>query len=249
MQATRSACALWANSVMPALFPYLVLSQLLASFLHNDILTIPLSMLGGSPAGARLISFSQVSKNKAQRLAALCATASPLYILGTLQGGFRMLLAHWLGALAPWICIRILQGRSTQDEPQTCTESIKNRIIIPQAIADAAIAMLSVCGCMVMFSVLSALFLCAIPMATWISTLLMCVLEMAGGCASILSLGLQEAQTAPLLCAAVSFGGLSIFMQNATFFKKTGVSLRTQFLARILHACAAYGLCRLFYLS
>lgn len=270
IEAARSACALWVNSVMPALFPYLVLSQLLAACLQNDALTIPLAMLGGSPAGARLISLSQVPKDKTQRLAALCATVSPLYILGTLQCDFRMLLAHWLGALVPWLCIRIMQGRVMKGERHSSsakiiqsavanshsvtstghnTTSTKNIANMPQAIADAVMAMLSVCGCMVIFSVLSALTFRVLPLSARMSAFLMCVLEMAGGCAGILSLGLQHTQTVPLLCAAVSFGGFSIFLQNAIFLKKTGINLRVQFLARVLHACAAYGICTLLYLS
>lgn len=249
MRAARAACALWAGSVMPALFPYLVLSQLLAALLQSRLLIIPLSMLGGSPAGARLISLSRYPQKQAQRLAALCATASPLYIVGTLRGDYRMLLAHWIGALAPWALIRVLQGPDHNEESLLTPSTDQNKPNIPQAVADSAMAMGSVCGCMVLFSVISELALCLLPLSGAMAALLMCVLEMASGCASIVSLGMPGAQAASLLCAAVSFGGLSIFLQNAGFFKAAGIDLRVQFLAKLLHACAAYGICALLYLS
>lgn len=45
----RESCRLWAGSVMPALFPYLALSQWLCASVHAPALTVPLAMLGGSP--------------------------------------------------------------------------------------------------------------------------------------------------------------------------------------------------------
>lgn len=244
MEAARAACRLWAGHVMPALFPYMVFSQLLASSVRSPLLTVPLAMLGGSPSGARLIALLGASPEKAQRLAALCATASPLFILGTLKGGAPMLVSHWLGALAAWGFVRLWGGRTALAETLSVPQPAA-RLTLIEAVRDAALAMLSVCGFMVLFSVLGALAAHLMPLSPPLRALLSCVLEMAGGCASVASLSLPAAERAALQCAAVSFGGLSVFMQNALFLRSAGVNLRTQLCARIVHAAAAYGLMRL----
>lgn len=246
IDAAKTACGVWANKVMPALFPYLVVSQLLAASIPSFLCIVPLSMLGGSPSGARLISLSRISPEKAQKLSALCTTVSPLYILGTLQGDFRMLIAHWLGAFAAWVAV-CAQQKSPKAPQDTPVPVLQPQPSIPQAIADSALAMLSVCGCMVLFSVLSALLNRIMPLSRVASAALLCILEMASGCDRILSFGLSINKAAPLLCATVSFGGLSVFMQNASFLKKAGINLRIQFMAKIIHALATYGVCALLY--
>lgn len=256
IESATQACGLWANKVMPALFPFLVISQLLTACLPGDLFTVPLSMLGGSPAGARLISLSGADKSKAQRLSALCATVSPLYVVGTLGGDYRLLLSHWLGAFTAWVMVCVRQfflKRKALPSPDGATkpesDANPNELNIPQAIADSALAMLSVCGCMVLFSVLSALLVLVVPLSKPLSAALLSVLEMAGGCEKILSLSMPPDKAAPILCAAISFGGLSVFMQNAAFQKQKGVNLRVQLFAKVIHAAAAYAICALFYLS
>ena len=59
MAAAEAACALFVRSVMPGLFPYLTLSQLLVSRCGRDMqpgLLMLLGWCGGSPTGARLLA-------------------------------------------------------------------------------------------------------------------------------------------------------------------------------------------------
>ena len=249
MDAARTACRVWSTDVMPALFPYMVLSQLLKSAIRSPLATVPLAMLGGSPAGSRLIALSGFEKPQAQRLSALCATASPLFILGTLRGGFPMLLAHWLGAFVAWAFVSLLpSGKGGRTVP-TGTVTPALRISLPEIIRDASLSMITVCGCMALFSVLTALLSQLLPLSPGLSAALGATLEMATGCVRIQSLRLPVHWTAALSCAAVSFGGLSIFIQNAIFLRPTGINLRTQLAARIVHGLVAFLLCLFFYRS
>ena len=280
MDAVRAACGLWARSVMPALFPYMVASSLLVSVTGRKALTVPLSFLGGSPAGARLVSLAASSAEQAQTLAALCTTVSPLYILGALSGGPRMLLPHWLGACVAFGCVRLMpifarfrtipagvffarQGgkksagmvrniagigttpRAAEARENAPQSRMSRRPAFADIVRDATLASLAICGYMALFMALSALLARVLPLTRALRALLLCTLEMAGGCAALLSLGLPASRATPLLCAAVSFGGLSIFMQNALFLKPAGVNMRVQLIARAVHAAAAYGLCAL----
>ena len=56
---------------------------------------------------------------------------------------------------------------------------------------------------------------------------------------------LAPAELLPLLCAACSMGGLSILLQNFTFWHGSGLSLPRLLRARILHALIAGSLCLL----
>ena len=59
MAAAEAACALFVRSVMPGLFPYLTLSQMLVSRCGRNMqpgLLMLLGWCGGSPTGARLLA-------------------------------------------------------------------------------------------------------------------------------------------------------------------------------------------------
>ncbi len=127
--------------------------------------------------------------------------------------------------------------------------------LLPEAIAGAAQALLSVCGAMMLFSVLMAIIrgLCAWLLPAWAAghpglwSVLHSLLEVGGGAYAVIrgSLYLSEHSLA-LLCGLCSFGGLSIWMQNLTF---AGESIRplALLLFRAAHGAIAYGLCRIIF--
>lgn len=247
MEAARAACRLWAEHVMPALFPYMVVSSLLTQAAGGGWLTAPLSMLGGSPSGARLVAAAGAPPRRMQALGALCATVSPSYILGALSGGARLLLSHWLSGLITFALVWALARRGVsrtagETKPRPASTGLA------EVIREATLAVLTVCGAMTLFMVGSALLFRAFPLPVGLQTAVACCLEMAGGCARILALGLSRREAMPLLCAAISFGGLSIFMQNAIFLKPAGVNLRIQLASRVVHAALAYAVCAASYM-
>mgnify|MGYP007057227049 CR=1 FL=1 len=88
MAAAEAACALFVRSVMPGLFPYLTLSQMLVSRCGRDMqpgLLMLLGWCGGSPTGARLLAMQGSRPHREQKaLAVSCATMSPMFLLGTI---------------------------------------------------------------------------------------------------------------------------------------------------------------------
>ncbi len=236
MEAARTACRQWATGVMPALFPFLVLSQMLANAVGGSTMAVPAAMLAGSPAGARLLALGGGAN--AQRKAALCATASPLFLLGTLEGGVPMIAAHWLGAAVSYGFVCLLTPKDSDKGALPAAPPAA----LAKIIAGGADAMLSVCGCMVFFSVLTALAEALHPLAPPAGAALAALLEMAGGCARIASLPLAPIQRGALLCAAASFGGLSVFWQNMPYLRAAGVNICLQFAAKLVHAFAAYAI-------
>jgi hypothetical protein len=254
---------------MPALFPFLALSLLLVSKWSArekpGRFSIPamilLGMLGGSPAGARLLdaygSRARLSERAAQCAAACITTASPMFILGTLtawlgggsaRDGMLMLAAHIAAALlagaACFAWTRRIEytadsARSLQPEP-TAPQQLR----FGEAVSQASLAMLNICGCMILFNVLLECALALIAMPDYAAAALACALEMAGGCARVAALPISRGAMAGAMCAAVTFGGVSVFMQNASYLTKLPVRMTVQFAARVFAGALAYMLCR-----
>ena len=106
------------------------------------------------------------------------------------------------------------------------------------------LALLSVAGCMTLGSVAAAMGACALPrLPAGAAVAFRCALEVTGGVHALAETALPL--RVPLICAAVSFGGLSILLQNAAYWRACGVSLGRLALLRLLHAAIAFCLCLL----
>ena len=103
-------------------------------------------------------------------------------------------------------------------------------------------ALLTVAMCMMLGSVAAQMMACAFPALPMEAQAgLQCALEVTAGVKAILSLNTPFA--APLICAACSFGGLSLLMQNAAFWQDSGITLGQLALLRALHAILSGALC------
>ena len=272
LNAVNGAAGVFVRSVMPALFPMMVLNGLSARLSGREKrwMTVGFCWLSGSPASAQRLEGLWERGGLAGRelltMAAATGVMSPLFLVGSLggrlpnpAGGWLMLTAHWLGALAVaglTLGLNHLSRRKTADaalpeeralrpaEPVSLLEAL------PDSLRQTGPALLSVCGAMMLFSILAALFRQGLSalLPGWAAAhpefpaILWAVLEIGGGAHALLDV--SAAPDLPLLCALCSFGGLSILMQNLLFL---GKSIRPGRLlaCRLLHGAAAYGICGL----
>ena len=72
---------------------------------------------------------------------------------------------------------------------------------------------------------------------------LQCALEVTAGVRALI--GLQIPHLKAWACAACSFGGLSLLLQNAAFWQENGVSMGKLCLLRVLHAVFSFFICLL----
>ena len=113
LAAVNGAAGLFVRSVMPALFPMMVLNGLCARLSGRERrwMTVCFCWLSGSPASAQRLEGLWERGGLAGRellpMAAATGVMSPLFLVGSLggrlpnpAGGWLMLTAHWLGALA-----------------------------------------------------------------------------------------------------------------------------------------------------
>lgn len=237
----------------------------------------------GSPAGARRVAAmreaGQIEGDQAARLFVTVGVMSPLFFLGTLtlwtrnaQASLVMLASHWLSALVVGGLPRLFPclisqsawsgqpsiAKSVGSKKQPISSEADRHIPsilsdLPGAIAMAANSLLSVCGAMMLFSIVQAIVRALLtqffPAWTAANAGLLSVfhafLEVGGGTNAVVkSFVAQEDHLYALLCALCSFGGLSIWMQNLAFAHQS-IRPATLLLARAAHGATAYGICRL----
>lgn len=271
LNAVNGAAGVFVRSVMPALFPMMVLNGLSARLSGREKrwMTVGFCWLAGSPASAQRLEGLRERGELPERallpLAAATGVMSPLFFVGSLgsrlpnpAGGWLLLTAHWLGALAAAGLIHRLSRRfssmekaeTVRPEQRTATGRTSLLAALPDSLRQAGTALLSVCGAMMLFSILAAFFRQGLSalLPGWaadhpeIPALLWALLEIGGGAHALLDV--SPTPDLPLLCALCSFGGLSIWMQNLLFLGKS-IRPGKLLLLRLLHGAAAYGICRM----
>lgn len=270
LNAVNGAARVFVRSVMPALFPMMVLNGLSARLSGRERrwMTVGFCWLAGSPASAQRLEGLRERGELPERallpLAAATGVMSPLFFVGSLgsrlpnpAGGWLLLTAHWLGALAAAGLIHRLSRRFSPTEkaetfrPEERTAGRASLLAaLPDSLRQAGTALLSVCGAMMLFSILAAFFRQGLSflLPGWaadhpeVPALLWTLLEIGGGAHALLDV--SPTPDLPLLCALCSFGGLSIWMQNLLFLGKS-IRPGKLLLLRLLHGAAAYGICGL----
>lgn len=241
----QSAVELCFSSVIPTLFPFLVMSAMLTSSINesnlrllrpmNRLLGIPngtegiflTGILGGYPTGAQAVYQSwksgQLSRADAKRMLTFCSNAGPAFIFGILGTKFTYGWVPWLlwGVhilSAVFIAIIVPKNKSLGGR----TSSSKP-ICLTQSLKMAVITMGYICGWIVIFRIVLSF------MDRWVLWLLPVearvtvygLLELANGCCSadlITSEGFRF-----ILCSVMlSFGGCCVAMQTASVTGELG---------------------------
>lgn len=256
LAAAQRGCRLWAQAVMPGLFPFMVCMLYATGNLQlgggrgwrgvgltkGGAGVWLMGLMTGSPGGARLLAEAwergMLSRREALRLAVYTGTMSPMFIMGTLglwmgspQTGPRLLAAHWLGVFCAGQLARLVPGEAGTEPARPA--ALPPPMTLSRAVEGACQSMLYVCGCMVMGCVAADLFSALCPgLPPAVFALTQCLLEVTAGCQALLAAKLPPW----LLAGAVSLGGLSLFLQNLAFYPRRLFSLGWAALGR-LAAC------------
>ncbi len=232
---------LWSRAVVPVLGPFLACMLMLSSQVGGGLrLKTVMGWLCGSPGGARLMQGNGLKGKNALRAAAMTGTMSPMFFLGTVSAwlgdpsaGRLILLCHFAGALL--LGLMIPAGGK-------CTPRSASPLSLAQAFRDSALALLTVAVCMMLGCSASRLAARAFPgLPGWAAAALQCALEVTGGVKALILSQLKN--PAPPVCAACSFGGFSLLLQNAAFWRDSGVSAGKLLLLRTAHAILSGALC------
>ena len=247
-----AALALCARSVIPALFPFMVLSSMLVALGLGELLSAPLGglmalygisgagssalvlgLLGGYPMGGRtagaLYRDGLITRDEAERLLAFCNNANPAFLINVLGtgifGSFRAGLWLWLIHIAAALLTGLLVGRPHRSGTPRASRQ-------PAAFRAAGLASVFVNS--VQGALRSILNVCAFVV---VFSILSQPLRGLGGIAGTLGAGTLELfsvlplltpdRTGFILAAGIAgWGSLSVLCQTAALITDTGLSLR-----------------------
>lgn len=252
MTAASVACRLFVTAVLPGLFPYMVISLMLASRVKRlrPGLVRWLGWGGGSPAGARLIPMCQgLTRREQVRLAVACATMSPMFLLGTVGGWLQ---SAWAGGAClisviagGWLAGEIAGLYSRGEKPghpyaNASSAKVGGFEPLPfgAAVEQTARTMLLVCGTMVMLRVFAALTAEILPEGLMLPVTTL--LEVTTGTSAIAALPLPLALRTALIAGACGFGGVAILMQNRAVLGTDFMFLGTQLAFQALHGLFSF---------
>lgn len=176
MKSTLNGLKIWLFNVVPALFPFFILTRIISNLNQNSIsfldnityklfhtknagLIYPLSLLSGYPVGAKLISNyyenGTIDKSTATKMFSFCSTSGPMFIIGTIgigvfknaKIGYILLIGHIIGSLLNGLLYR---GKTSNANILSTTPPKSNTDVM----YDSIISILLVGGYIVFASVI-----------------------------------------------------------------------------------------------
>lgn len=257
-QAVRDALALCVQSVIPALFPFFVVSSLFidlgcAAVLGRSLAPIMrrlfgvsgaggtaflLGIIGGYPVGGRtageLYRSGQCEREECERLLAFCNNAGPSFILGIAGLGCfgSVIVGAWLYLIHVGAAVMVgLLFRSTSRQmgrPEK-TETPRWADALIEAVRGGAMSMVNICAFVVFFLVILRLF----SRFTGIQHgAILGIVEMTNG---ILRLA-NDRRGFIWAAGLLGWGGLSVHCQTAAVLSGSGLSLKRYFIGKALQA-------------
>ena len=281
MQSVTNGLIVWATAVVPALLPFFVLSKLLAELdfftpfckyvspITKKLFNAPsisgyiflMSIISGYPVGAKLIQEyhknNSLTKTQCKKISTFTSTSGPLFILGTVSGGFFgnkklgviLLCCHILSTI---VCGILLKNFYCSDNT---TITAKNQDYISKNILNDTIYS-AISGILAIGVFISLFFMIAdmlpinkISNAT-LQAFVTGLLEVTHGCQMISQLNLSFVSTAILCQSMISFGGLCIALQSYSYLKECGVTFAQIIFNKALQSSIAtvltFAVCLLF---
>lgn len=290
IESARYALTLCAELVVPSLLPFFIASALLIRLgvpRRLGRLLAPLAqrlwgvsgagaaafftgVCGGYPLGAQtvaeLYTTGQISKKEAERLLRFCNNSGPSFLVGVIGSGVFSsrgagLLLYGVHVLSALLVGVLFRGKETAPSPPVSAEEPPLSEALVASVRQAVAAILSVCGFVVCFCVLSGLL---DTLGVWnassqllsrttgidprdIRALLIGLLELSSGVGVLRTLPASSGRfvLAAFLCG---WGGLSVHFQTMAVLAETDLDGGAHFIGRLLSAALsallALALCR-----
>lgn len=268
-QGFTEGARLCTGSLLPALFPFLVVCEMLAALpmstallrplarllgLHSEDTAVSLlaSWLGGYAVCARLTANLRrsgcIDARDAALLMLLGCCSGPGFVVGYI-GGLLLgntalgLLLYGLqlttNLLVAGLCLPLLPKAETGKRQKPAE---RKAVALPQAISVAALTCLNLCACVIFFRVVSAILLQALPLPEEVEPWLHALCEVTAGCAAFAKAGGTTALYG--ICLTLSLLGLSVWSQLRLLLQGQ-IPMRLILLSRGLHALIFPALVRL----
>lgn len=241
MQSFFDGLIVWAYNVLPALFPFAVVSAIALKVAPKSRLSVSrrlfgiscdsiwaMSLLCGYPIGAKAIAESDADVDAATKACAFCSTAGPIFMIATvgaklLQSATATLIlivSHILSSLLNGLFYRTKRiATISQSDGDFKAEDFGNTV------TNSVLSILSVGGLIALFYMLSDMLKSFLPQEAGNSLIVafaVGLLEMTNGVFAICKL--TDVATATVLCSSLlALGGMCVFLQCYAFLGKKKV--------------------------
>ncbi len=272
-QTVQRACRLFAASVLPSLFAFSVAARILvrtglcAALARSPLgalfslfglsrgggAALTVGMLSGFPTGAAVLAEmykrGEVERGEAERLLPFCNNAGASFVVGAVGSSIlgsaslgRSLLLAQTAAVLTALCLT--GGASSTRETPSGTGDRGAVSVFVRSVVQSASAMVSVCGYIVVFSVISEMVCAPFAALPCVRAVLGGLLELSGGVAALPSLALSPTLRLALCAGMLGFGGVCVFLQAADEAVAAGLPLAFYFKGKTLTAflCALFAL-------
>lgn len=248
LSGARDGITLCLYTVIPSLFPFIVLSVMLSSSIVGSSAAFlrPLGRLCGMPAGSEpllLLGFlggypvgaqsiyqayhsGQIRKSDAGRLLGFCNNAGPAFIFGMVGSLFASPVIAWIIWLIHIICAILVGILLPSKADGSCRVSASGSITVTQALERGIRITATICGWVVLFRVVLAVFdrwfLWALP--AQLQYFVCGLLELSNGC-SVLQAAEADGTKFIFSSCFLAAGGLCVAMQTAAVTKDLGTGM------------------------
>ncbi|MBR3836551.1 MAG: hypothetical protein IKJ74_00255 [Clostridia bacterium] len=228
------------KSALPALFPALVLSRMLArsasQMRGRTALFLPLwiGLICGFPAPAAVVAELSkegvFSRKQGEKMLFFCNCASPAFLIllcgqglmgNTACGWFLWILQSFLS-----LFFFFLFFHNELKRPKEKTEKEQYRIpltlLFSKALSEAVGTFLTVGATILFFSFFHALLCTIIPFSSPWDAILSLFWELTGGVSALSNL--QKETAFPLCAAGVGFGGVAVYVQTLCVLEGSGLT-------------------------
>jgi hypothetical protein len=232
-EAVTGSISLCLTVIIPSLFAFLALSSLLTALFPQAI--FPLSLIGGYPAGAKLLAESNLLQERKEHMLMYCFCGSPAFITAIAP---RAGLYIWLSNAIACVIICLLTRHRLPAKPGVCPETCPEACrpgggdLFIRSISASGAALYKICLMIVAFSVITRI----LGFIGLSNPLLFAFLEITGV--------MRLTAPLPLIAALTSLGGICAWLQAAAMFPPNlRPNLRPFLLARIPAAALSAGIC------
>ena len=260
INALKDAMNLCFTTVIPSLFPFMVLSNMfvgnigegsLGFFKRSAKSLFGISQYGcaaficgilcGYPVGAKCVANlykeNKISLSEAQSLVAYSNNSGPLFIIGAVGVGMFSsvktgIVLYVMHILTALICAMILKPYTYSKVYSV--KSIQSKKDLTSCICDSTVSILNVCGFILFFSAINALILPLVkPLPSLMRILLTSFLEITNGAKTISQSDFSKEIKTALCAMALGWSGLSVHMQVKSIVSPLGISLKKYYIGRL----------------
>ena len=211
-----------------------------------------LGIISGYPLGAatagELFLNNYLTKTEAERLLAFCNNSGPLFILGSvgvamysqIKYGVILYAIHIISAITVGIIFRFYK-QNDYTAPKTTMTSPERSLgeVFSISLQNAISTILTVCGAVIFFSIISRLLLDLIPISGMLSSLAAGFCEFVTGTTMVSSLDINIAKKLVLTAFIIGFAGLSVHVQVMAVIAKYHLSMLPYIIGKLLHGVIA----------